>query len=178
MTEGTRVLAIDPTTKGFGFVVFEGPAQCIDWGNAAAKTNDKAMARVADLISWYEPEVVVLEDWKGSGARRRERIQQLLEEIVGLADGRGIAVSQIPWQAVKEAFSDLGAHTKHEIASVIALWFSELSVRLPAPRKIWMSEDQRMAIFDAAALCMAFFSRPGYESNDSLDQFVGPGSTR
>jgi len=27
-----RVLAIDPSTRGFGFAVLEGPSRLIDWG--------------------------------------------------------------------------------------------------------------------------------------------------
>ena len=27
-----RIIAIDPTTKGFGFAVMEGPEDLIDWG--------------------------------------------------------------------------------------------------------------------------------------------------
>jgi hypothetical protein len=31
-TKDIRVLAIDPSTRGFGFAILEGPNQLIDWG--------------------------------------------------------------------------------------------------------------------------------------------------
>ena len=34
-----RVLAIDPTTKGFGFAIMEGPERLIDWGVKGVKNN-------------------------------------------------------------------------------------------------------------------------------------------
>jgi hypothetical protein len=50
-----------------------------------------------------------------------------------------------------------GQIAKREIAEAIVREFPELEPRLPPVRKIWMSEDRRMNIFDAAALAMTFF---------------------
>ena len=41
--------------------------------------------------------------------------------------------------------------------AAIARDFPELEPRLPPVRKIWISEDARMNIFDAVALGMTFF---------------------
>ena len=46
---------------------------------------------------------------------------------------------------------------KYEIAIAIAKRFPELAPRLPRLRKPWMSEDDRMSIFDAIGLAAAFF---------------------
>jgi len=49
---------------------------------------------------------------------------------------------------------------KHPIASILAdRYQEELAPRLPPFRKPWMSEDERMAMFDAAALAVAYFCR-------------------
>jgi hypothetical protein len=61
---------------------------------------------------------------------------------------------------VKQAFSESGASTKHEIAVAIAKRFPELAPRLPRFRKPWMSEDYRMSIFDAVAFGVTFFHMP------------------
>ena len=58
---------------------------------------------------------------------------------------------------IRQAFSETGAVTKHEIAQVLAKDFPELAPRLPPVRRIWMTEDCRMAIFDAASLALTFF---------------------
>ncbi len=53
---------------------------------------------------------------------------------------------------VEEAFGDPA--NKHEIARAVAELFPELSHRLPPRRKAWMSEDERMGIFDAASFAL------------------------
>ena len=53
---------------------------------------------------------------------------------------------------------------KREIAQSIAREFPELEPRLPPVRRIWMSEDARMNIFDAVALGMTFFHTKGRRS--------------
>jgi hypothetical protein len=60
-------------------------------------------------------------------------------------------------------FSPLGVRNKNEIARFIAARFPELARSLPPERKPWMSEDSRMAIFDAAALAFASFGLAGRE---------------
>lgn len=53
---------------------------------------------------------------------------------------------------IRRAFAAQGATTKEQIAAALASQFPELARRLPPKRKVWMSEDHRMAIFDAVAL--------------------------
>jgi RNase H-fold protein (predicted Holliday junction resolvase) len=56
-----RVLAIDPSTRGFGFAVLEGPDRLIDWGVKETKMdkNRRALKLIAQLIEQYEPSTVV-----------------------------------------------------------------------------------------------------------------------
>ena len=54
-----------------------------------------------------------------------------------------------------------GLTAKREIAQSIAQEIPELEPRLPPVRRIWMSEDARMNIFDAVALGMTFFHTKG-----------------
>lgn len=46
--EPRRVLAIDPTSRGFGFVVFEGPEHLIDWAVVEIRKDkeDKCLQRM------------------------------------------------------------------------------------------------------------------------------------
>ena len=70
-----RVLALDPTSRGFGFVVLESPTMLVDWGvkTTRPKEEAKALAKVLEVIRHYQPEIIVLEDHRGS--RRCARIQ-------------------------------------------------------------------------------------------------------
>jgi hypothetical protein len=47
---------------------------------------------------------------------------------------------------------------KYEVASALAKQFPALALRLPPRRKIWKSEDNRMGIFDSAAVGVAYFT--------------------
>jgi Holliday junction resolvasome RuvABC endonuclease subunit len=156
-----RVLAIDPTSRGFGFVVLESSNSLVDWGVKTLRQvkESKILAKVLALIRHYYPDVIVIEDCNGS--RRGVRIQGLLDEVRRLAatEGIGSRCYQIP--KVKKVFRSFHAKNKEEIAHVIAQQLPELAPSLPRHRKPWMSEGYAMAIFDAAALALTYFySRP------------------
>jgi hypothetical protein len=51
----------------------------------------------------------------------------------------------------------LGIRNKGQMARFVAARFTELARSVPPERKPWMSEDSRMAMFDAAAFGLAFF---------------------
>jgi Holliday junction resolvasome RuvABC endonuclease subunit len=155
-SEHRRVLAIDPTSRGFGFVLLEGPHRLIDWGVAHARVDKhrRCLARVANLIAHYEPEVIVLEDGAGRGSRRCARVRQLLQDIQRLATARNIATRSFSRSKVRRAFEGANAHTKHQIAKTIAGRFPELVPHLPPFRKPWMREHDRMSIFDALGLAL------------------------
>ncbi len=171
-----RVLAVNPTTRGFGFVVLEGSDQLVDWGVAHVRTDKEArtLARVSELLERYRPDVLVLEDSGVPGTRRRERVRKLLRELTALAPRRGVRVRRIARREVRRAFSAENAVTKSEIAAAIAKRFPELAPRLPPRRKAWMSEDERMAIFDAAAFALTFLdvtARRGDRKRSSVHRF-------
>src|ERR1700752_2893866 len=153
-TKDLRVLAIDLSTRGFGFAVLEGPNRLIDWGVKETKVDKKrrSLKLTDDLIEQYQPRMIVVEDYAGKGSRRCQRIQGLINDISKLVLKRKIRVRSFSWAKVKQAFSESSALTKHEIAIAIASRFPELAPRLPRFRKPWMSEDFRMSIFDSAAL--------------------------
>src|SRR5437867_1077976 len=145
-TKDIRVLAIDPSTRGFGFAVLEGPNRLIDWGVKETKTDKKrrTLKLIDDLIERYEPSAIVVEDYTGKGSRRCRRIQALINDISKLALKRKIRVRSFSRAKVKQALSESGASNKHGIATAIAKQFPELAPRLPRFRKPWMSEDYGM----------------------------------
>jgi hypothetical protein len=155
-----RVLAIDPMSYGFGFVVLESPTIVVDWGMPFIRRGnpEKTLAEIAALIKLYEPGVLIIEEPQGS--RRCDRIQKLLEEVSQIKV-KGLKVRRLRAKRVKKVFQAFGAETKYENAHVIARQLPDLASRLPRFRKPWMSEDKRTCIFDAAALALTYFhSRP------------------
>src|SRR5260370_24836968 len=93
-TKDIRVLAIDPSTRGFGFAVLEGPNRLIDWGVKETKKNKSArtLKLIENLIDRYQPSVIVVEDYAGKGSRRCRRIEKLINDIAQLASKRHIKV--------------------------------------------------------------------------------------
>ncbi len=154
-----RVLAIDPASRGFGFAVLEGPERLIDWGVKTTRDdkNNRCLGLIEDLIERYEPDVIVVEDHTGKGSRRCRRVQKLIHGILELASTKGMRSRCISRREVKKAFSQHDASNKHQIATAIAQRLPELEPRVPPYRKPWMSEDERMSIFDAIALALTFF---------------------
>lgn len=151
-----RVLALDPFRDGFGFAVLEGPEQLIDWGvKRVNKTkNPNCLCKIESLIEHYQPNVIVLEDCKGS--RRSLRVQELIRKIMRLASKKKITCRSFSRSKIGKVFSQSSVLTKYQIASIIAEKFPELVPHVPPVRKPWMSEDSRMSIFDAVALALTF----------------------
>ena len=153
-----RVLAIDPISRGFGYVLLEGPDTLVDWGVYRVRRwqTSSVIGKLRAMIELYEPDVLVLEDCDDPRSRRRERARTLIEEAKGLT-GSGLTTHLIPAWKLAELFGENPPGNKSDIAAVIARHFGELVDRLPPVRKAWMPEDLRGAIFDAAGLGLAFY---------------------
>ena len=149
-----RVLALDPTTKGFAYAVLEGSAELLDWGLAQSrvKGDPQSLRRIKALLDRYEPDLLVLEE--GEGSRRGARAKRLLGKVEALARERGIAVRSVSRTQVREVFK-LSGTTKHEIALEVTRRYRYLALRLPRRRKPWDSEPERMSIFDAVSFGLA-----------------------
>src|SRR5919106_3405619 len=85
-TTHTRIFALNPTHKGFGYAVLELPSRLVDWGLAGIK-GDKHSGAVAwfeKLLDRFRPDAVVFEDAKAPGSRRRPRVRELIDALVKL----------------------------------------------------------------------------------------------
>src|ERR1700754_1887560 len=106
-----RILAIDPTTSGFGFAVMEGPDELVDWGVRSASVIDKnatTLELISDLIERYQPETIVLQDCRNGKWRRCERVRDLLWEVSRLALRERISTRLISRAALRQAFASFG----------------------------------------------------------------------
>lgn len=148
-----KVIGIDPTSRGFAYAFLEGSAHLVDWGlvHVLIRTDRSVFLRVEEIFSRTAPDLIVLED--GRGTKRRERARRLIKGIKRIAKRRKLPVRFVSRSRVREVFQP--ASTKQEIAEAIVRGFPELQSRLPRPRKPWTSEDERMSIFDALSFCIA-----------------------
>ena len=85
------VLAIDPTNRVFGYLVFEGP-DLIDWGatHVHGLKNRASIAAAGELIRRHRPQIMVLEDMMGWDCRRRLRVRELAEALERYGRERGL----------------------------------------------------------------------------------------
>ncbi len=157
------VLAVHPTSRGFGWVLFEGPLAPVDWGLASAKKgrNARLMARFERLLKRYEPAVLVLEEFDGSITKRVDRIQHLCRAMIHLAASKGLETPVYRRAVINTCFASIGAVTRFEVAQAIAQHIDAFSHRLPRKRRPWDREDPRQSLFDAAALALTYFAVTG-----------------
>jgi hypothetical protein len=153
-----RTIAIDPTTSGFGFVVLERRTRLVDWGLGCLKTPDDALfeKRIEKLLDRMCPQLLVLEEMRDS--RRGDRAIRWAQIAAKCATKRGIQVKRVSRREVSRHFASSGK-TRWKVAVAIRRRFRELAPFLPKKRRIWESEDRRMAIFAAASFALTFLCR-------------------
>jgi len=153
-----RILAIAPSTRGFGFAVLEEEETLVDWGvkSVEGDKNTRCLAKLKEIIAHYGPDVMVLQDPSRKGSRCSARIRTLTRRMIALGSSHKVSVKLFSRDEVRQTYFTGGAGTKHALAEILAKRFpAELGFRLPPKRRPWMSEDYRMAIFDAVALALA-----------------------
>lgn len=156
-----RVLAVSPCTRGFGFALLEGPEILLDWGRKEVRSNKHArsLEYIREMIEYYHPDVLVVEDSQDRSCRRCARVRELIGDIVALATANRVRTRTFSRREVRTAFSASGAITKYAIAGVIIERLPVLAPWRPPVRKPWMSESHRASIFDAVALALTYFYR-------------------
>lgn len=155
----TRIIAITPGTRGFGYAIFEGSDMLIDWGikTVSGDKNNEYVEKVEEMISFYKPDVLVMEHHEAQKSRRSDRTRSLSRRILALAKKNMLPVKEFPCKKVRQIFFGEGIGTKHALAQIIANQFpEELGHWLPHKRRAWESESYSINIFEAVALCLAF----------------------
>jgi hypothetical protein len=158
------VLSVYLNTRGFAFVLFEGPLSPFDWGVKELRGRGKhgrCLAKVEAIFGRHRPDILVLQDMSPSGTVRAQRINHLNSAVAKLGVDFGMPVYAYSRDVVLSAFAPLRTANKQSIAEAIAKHVPAFERYVPPPRKPWMSEDARMGLFDAAALGLVFFQRVG-----------------
>lgn len=148
-----------PTTRGFGWVIFEGPFAPLDWGLVAARKDKNAvcLVRLEALLDRFKPEVLVLEASDRRTTRRAQRIAQLCDKARLAAEARNVETLIYGLAEIRAAFAEVQAVSRREIAEAVARHVDAFRHRLPPPRRPWESEDSRSALFAAAAVVLTHY---------------------
>jgi Holliday junction resolvasome RuvABC endonuclease subunit len=152
----SHVLGFHPSSRGFGWALFEDRLSLVDWGvfDFRASENAIALSRMETLFDKHHPGVLALERHEN---RRHQRIRRLCLAVVKSAQRRGIAVHRYSRTEIASSRFMKGASTRQEVAAAVADCLSALRQRLPKPRQIWVGERSAMRLFCAAACALAYF---------------------
>ncbi|MBV7270711.1 hypothetical protein [Winogradskyella luteola] len=153
------VLALYPNAIGFGYAVMTNALNVLvsQVVNIRPISNKQSLKRIKEIINYYKPHIVVIEDYQGIGSRKSKRIQKVLDSIYLYAQKKHLKVRRYSRNDIRYVFSNFNAHTKHEIACVIAGNVKNMERKLREPRKINESEKYVTGAFDAVSLGVTHF---------------------
>lgn len=163
-TVDNLVLSVAPNSRGFGFVLFESALAPYDWGVQEIRgesKNSRIIAFVGRMIDRHSPLVLVVEDWADAACHRCARILALYASLADLAREKSVQLVRVSKEHLHRYFATVVPTTKYEIALAIAKLIPALSFQVPPVRRIWMSEDPRQGLYDAAALALTHFADGG-----------------
>jgi hypothetical protein len=157
-------------------VVFEGPARLLDWGvqSCASPTTGLPVVvakRVRPLLLRYRPFAVVMRYDNQHSLRTAERIRTSIDAISREAHRHGVEIRLVKTKSRNQFFIQLRRNAKHQVATLIADLFEELSLMVRPERKAWHSESYHTVIFDAAATGLVAFANDFYP--DGVRELVG-----
>ena len=156
------VLGVHPSSRGFGWALFEGPLVPFDWGTVGARANknESALSAFAKLLDKYEPKTLAIEAYDDKPSRRSARIRTLSRNLIGIADARDITVRVYTRAEIGKTLAGTEKPTRDGIAAAVAERVAVLHARLPDPRKPWQSEHPSIALFQASACALTYLLEP------------------
>lgn len=153
------VLSLFPNSLGFGFAVMENPLKVLDSQVVVVRpvSNVAVMKRIKQIIDYYRPTLVILEDYNGKGTHKSKRITSLIDKISQYAKKQNLPQKAYSRAHIRLAFSSFQAQTKHEISCVIARNIEFMAHKLKPKRKLNESEKYTAGAFDAVSLAITHF---------------------
>ncbi len=124
----------------------------------AADGDTGAIGKLHTVIDLHVPTVAVARSTRHARNESSKRAARLLRKIKGELSDRGIQVTVLPRNQIRNFFTERGCGVKHTMADWIAGQFPELRWKVPGPRKPWHPERYSVAMFDALAAAIVFAS--------------------
>lgn len=160
----TRILAIAPVSRGFGLIVMDSLGTTLDWRvkeihETPKRKNARCVFEVEKLMEEHRPQVLVLEDPRAPGSKKRKRVAELLDALTELATDSGVGTATYGPREVRAALGLSSGANKDKIAAEVSKRVPVLRNRVPKLRRLWDSERYVMPLFIAAALALTHQSR-------------------
>src|SRR5262249_21239199 len=146
-------LGVDPSKRGLAFVFFVKGIP-VDWGLWRTDSGRDALEVFERMLDTCPAELLILEDPRAIGCQRRARMRTLLRDLATHAKEWGLEIHWIARQRVRDYWASQGVSRKDAVATAIAERFPVLQPLVPRHRKIFMDEEPRSRIFDAASLVL------------------------
>ena len=159
------ILALDVRAQKFGFAVFAGSNNLLDWGVSSyapqyGPIDVTVGKRIVNSLEVFRPSVLVLRVPPAASGERDARIKTVMKTLIKEARRRSVSLRMLGRNRVRDFFLARGRATKQQIAVFLSERFPDLAWKLPPKRKPWQSENYHMTIFDAAAVGVAYFGLP------------------
>lgn len=153
--EDPIILSIEVRRSCFGYAVFQGPKQLLDWGTTTPYPLDRAIKRAEKrllfLLTMLPPAIVVMKK-QYHVISRGPLLQFLKSETLQ----RSIPMFIFTRADVYRVFNVHDARNKDEIADCLVRIFPELHFKLPPKRETGDCERHTMLVFDAIATGYAY----------------------
>lgn len=148
------ILALSLDWQGFGFVVFDGQDDLLDYGtrNFRYRTKIPFEAKLLLLLDASQPDALVVVE--PTTAKRKK----IMKKIAKVAKAEKIPLKFISNEAIRKALAPENQN-KYQIATKIADRYPELLLRLPSPRETYDSEKFGITIFEATAAAFAYYGQ-------------------
>lgn len=109
------------------------------------------------MITWYRPDVLILEETNSKHCHRGERYRKIVDELDSRAAGYGIAVRPVARDEVFTHFELSASASKVKLARKVAELVPALETLVPPERRLWDAEPHWLPMFDATANILTAF---------------------
>lgn len=162
----SRLIAIELRGQQFGYAVFEGQKQLLDYGGSHFRPGGRqgvtvARKRLNKLIRFFTPLAIAVKHPERHVLKRHPAIRTIARAIRREAAAHLIAHCAISRNEIRVAFRSFQPSNKYQVAMIVADIFPELNSKLPAKRKLGDPEHPRMVLFDAVSVGLAYWHRNG-----------------
>jgi hypothetical protein len=168
-TQLNRILAVEIRADRLGYAVLETPTQLRDFGAVWFDSNRAARSRVAHLIHFSQPSVLVL---RGGTARypRNMRKRKALARIAR-DEARKIAIpsARVSELEFSSFFGQYACRDKYDVAAVLVGQFTDLAWRLQSRPKFYDPEPRPILYFDSIALGVVYLERTNKNGQKHVD---------
>ncbi len=158
------LLAIFPTSIGFGYSLHKDADTFIDWGIkwATGDKNKVCLRKFITLVNLYRPSTLILEDIPKDKAEQRPRTAELINAVAQIAATQNIIIRRYSRAQIRTAFEAQSAQSKQQIAEAIGASIPELKPFVPPMRKLWEPDQSAMSFFSAVSLALTHYHfKPG-----------------